>query len=225
MNCPLAQQLQDVSNALKSIAGKDTSIQDYTWRYAAEILWQVTNSTTKFFTYAATAQQLAQIPPGQTIPFPPLTRLVDDILRGQITTSIIRPLCFQQPTNKKQRQPRDDPRQKRTRPDAQSTSGNPRPKRKPHTRNLNRKCAAVLETHRAANKHLPRICDVRTANNITDDAALAAALGVTHSDCLKYTLYGYCNSNGCQLNHIATTTADDHIHILTKALNAHVDRT
>ena len=77
--CPLAQHLRNISSALKQTAGRYNNMPDYKWKYTAEILWQVTHCTTKFFSFAATPQQLAHLPIGSTIPFLSLFQLTDNI--------------------------------------------------------------------------------------------------------------------------------------------------
>ena len=94
-----------------------------------------------------------------------------------------------------------------------------------HTCTLNRKFITDLQAHKAAKKTLPRISNVQAANSLDNNAALAIVLRVASNDCLKYTLYGTCSIPNCCRSHVATTTSDDHLHILTKALNALIDHT
>ena len=124
-------------------------------------------------------------------------------------------------TNKNAKRLRND---SRGRGKTQQT-GTPYPRTEPYAHTLSWKYAAVLQAHMTVDKSLPRISVVQAANNIKNDAVLASALGVNKNGCLKYTLYGTCNILTCWRNHIATTTSNNHVHILTKALNAHVEHT
>ena len=150
-HCPLALRLRNVSVALKETAGAYNNMPDYRYSFAAQILWQVTDCTTKFFSYTATPPQLAQLPPGTLIPFPTLHQLAHDIRHSMLALSVLRPACFHPPatSNQRLRQPTTtDTSAKRSRGDSggrgqTQANGTTRQRTEhtertePHTRTLN----------------------------------------------------------------------------------------
>ena len=226
VHCPLLIPLKKIIEALGRTSPLFEMVKDYQYTVAAEILWQITLETQKFFDDTISR---ADVIAGRRLEVN-LHWLADSISRGSIPASINRPPAFCPPPDRKRnndsrRDRRGTNRQLPTPSAAPDTRAGNTPKRsrtdpafEPHTRTLNTACSAIMMKY--PRSRFPLISDVRAVGNFATDADLSKHLGVEPDDCLKYTLYGKCPSPMCRRLHRVTRTSAAHATLLEKVLKA-----
>ena len=214
--CPLAHELTAVIDALHDSSDLLAELPNFQWKVAAELLWQVTHETQRFFEHTALERDLALGNRPQT----DLQWLANNVRRGFFQPAHNKPLLFTEPHQGKRNNEQREPPNKRPR-DAKA-SDDPKTPLQVITKTLSPKCSAIVKSYREDNprRHFPLLATVRSTLSMSTDKELAAHLGIPDGACIRYNLYGECRSRNCTRKHDQTTkTNDKHPGLLAKLLS------
>lgn len=212
--CPLALELNEVINALYDSSDLLAEIHNFQWKISAEIMWQLTHETQRYFEHTSTERDLMT----GNRPRTDLQWLADDIRRGFFQPAQNKPSMFLQPNLKRDNRPTHAQPTKRQRDSPPSA----KPPVTIHNKTLSPKCTAIIKAYRAKDQRrfFPLIAAVRTTLNVTTDTDLAKYFGIPEGACLRYNIFGECVSRTCQHKHDpATRTNDKHPAALAKLLS------
>ena len=227
--CPLATEIDRVTRELEADMGGLAEQENFRWVITANILWQVSTETTRFFRHLTSDRDLRS----NNVPKPDLAWLAADISRGTLKQAMNRPPAYSPPdprprrhndkqTDKHDPTKRHNDKRHRQRENPEFTHGRPKLTNTVHSKTLPTASVEAIERFRQANPAtgLPRLAFARAVLNIDGDQNFAKRLDLNIDDCIRYHFYGKCGAYMCRRRHVPTKAHPDHTHLLTKVLTA-----